>query len=144
MNGNIVNCQPDTRTILTIETNEGGQLRSVPANLDGTPMQDNGLKYAGTHPNLVEVFLDTISGNHFAKVKASQLPQLEKADVQVFQGVGGEHGWFVQAPDFTVNGRHGGGVDEEAGPIEVADTPAVVHSTNSIPAKRGRKPAKKK
>jgi hypothetical protein len=109
MNGNIVNCAADSRHILTVETREGGVLSAVPANLDGSPVQNDGVTYASqTHPKHTEVYLDTISGNHFAKVMPSQLKQLEEDGVQVYQGVGGVHGWFVEAPDFTLSGRHGG------------------------------------
>ena len=146
MNGRIVHCVAESKHFLTVESNEGGVIRSVFANLDGTPMVDNGLKYAGDHPNLVEVYLDSISGNHFAKVKASLLPALEKGSVDVYQGVGGVAGWFVEAPDFTLEGRHGGGADEDApGAIAVDETPAAPQVNPMGVARRPKlgRPAKK-
>lgn len=112
MNGNIVHCDPATKTLLTLETQmqdeHTGAKRTtgVFCDIDGEPIKQD-VKYAGQHPDLVEVYLDTITGQHVAKVKASQLPQLKKDGVTVYQGVG-LVGWFVDAPDYTVMGRHGG------------------------------------
>jgi cell division septum initiation protein DivIVA len=107
MSGRIVHCDSDTRTILTKETKTGGVVQSINCTLDGDPIQDNGVKYVGTHPDHVEVYLDTLSGEHVAKITASKAAELRAAGEAVYQGVGGVMGWFVDAPDFTLNGRHG-------------------------------------
>jgi hypothetical protein len=108
MNGAIVHCPVETRHFLTVETKEGGVIRSVLANLNGSPIQSKGLTYAGDDPDHVEVYLDTLTGEHVVKVSHSQAIALRNEGTQVYQGVGGVHGWFVDAPDFTLAGRHGG------------------------------------
>jgi hypothetical protein len=105
--GNVVHCPPDTKHFLTVETREGGVARSVLANIDGTPIQDSGVKYAGDDPAHVAVYLDTISGTHVAKVTPTQAILITKNGGKVFHGCGGEGGLFVAAPDFTLSGRFG-------------------------------------
>lgn len=107
MNGNIVHCPQETRSFLTVESREGGVVRAVAANLDGTPVQSKGLTYAGDDPDQVEVYLDTLTGDYVAKVTHSQAIELREEGTVVYQGVGGVAGWFIDAPDFTISGRHG-------------------------------------
>lgn len=154
MQGNIVNCQPDTRHFLTVETREGGENKSVLANIDGSPVMHNGLTYAGVHPDHVEVYLDTISGNHFAKITHSSMIALQQKGEKFYQGVGGVTGWFIPAPDFTINGRHGDKA-KNARPAKVEPTtyggpqpvaaagtfPALAH--RAAPRKSAKKAAKK-
>jgi hypothetical protein len=117
MSGQIVNCQQDTRIFLTVETKgQGGGVTASLCDLDGKPIMDNGIKYAGDHPDHVEAFLDAISGEYFARIPASKANQMMGSGGKVFVGVGGVQGFFVPAPDFTVNGRNGGKAAAPAAP----------------------------
>jgi hypothetical protein len=107
MAGIIVNCIPESRTILTKEVKSGNGTAAAVCNIEGEPIQDNGVTYAGPHPDHVEIYLDTISGQHMAKVSISQATKLRADGEKVYQGVGGVQGWFIEAPDFTISGRHG-------------------------------------
>jgi hypothetical protein len=124
MSGKIVNCQNDTRHLLTRETKQGDIVSAALADMEGNPIQSNGVTYVGTHPDHVEVFLDTISGGYFARVSMSAANDLRAKGKEVFQGVGGVPGWFVPAPDFTINGRNGGGkAKEQAQPQQQGEKP---------------------
>ena len=107
MDLNYVFCPPETKNFLTVETREGGVVRSVLANLDGSPVQDNGIKYAGDHPDHVAVYIDLISGTHVVKVTAAQAAALAEDGATLLHSCGGVHGVFVEAPDFTIMGYHG-------------------------------------
>jgi hypothetical protein len=107
MTPGIVHCPPETKHFLTVETNEGGVVRSALANLDGTPVLGNGVRYAGDDPAHVAVYLDTISGDHFAKVTPDAAILITKNGGKIFHGCGSNGGLFVAAPDFTLRGRFG-------------------------------------
>ena len=129
--GNIVHCPPETKHFLTVETREGGVTRSVLANLDGDPIQDSGVKYAGDDPAHVAVYLDTISGAHVAKVTPTQAAAIVKAGGKVLHGSGGELGMFVEAPDYTINGRHGEkSKDKKPAPDEPTQYGNAAHDKN--------------
>jgi hypothetical protein len=104
---NIVHCAPETKHFLTVETREGGVVRSVLANLDGSPVQSDGVRYAGDDPAHVAVYLDTISGQHVVKVSAAAAAKIRNDGGKVMNGCGGVGGLFIVAPDFTLAGRHG-------------------------------------
>lgn len=104
---NIVHCPPETKHFLTVETREGGVVRSSLANLDGSPVQSDGIKYAGDDPAHVVVYLDTISGEHVVKVNQAAADAIIKDGGKVMRGCGGVSGLFVVAPDFTLSGRFG-------------------------------------
>ena len=138
---NIVHCPPETKTFLTVETREGGAVRSVLANIDGTPVQDSGIKYAGDDPAHVAVYLDTITGKHVVKVNEIFAKQVREGGGKIMHGCGGVGGLFIAAPDFTLSGRHGEKVNDR----EKTDEPKAQHNEPAKiaklvnPAKRNRR-----
>jgi len=50
-----------------------------------------------------EVYMD-VAGDHYMRISPQEMATSED---EVFQGVGEVHGFFVQAPDFTLFGRFG-------------------------------------
>lgn len=110
-NGYIVNCDPGSKHLMTVErevsTHNGSRISGELCGLDGNPIGNS-----GKAP--VEVYLDVISGNHFARISPEQQSVLVEAEEIVYQGVGGVVGWFVPAPDHTINGRHGWKEEPEA------------------------------
>jgi len=100
----------ESKALLTLETkNERGVISGVLCDKDGNPLGNDRLGEAR------EVYLDSISGNRFMRVSPAEAEQLRKDGTEVCQGQGEVHGWFVEAPDYTVNGAHGDGNPE---PVE--------------------------
>jgi hypothetical protein len=98
----IVHCIPETGHLLTKDTqNERGAVTTSVIDLDGNPIQDR-THYAGNHHvDAVEVYVDMISGDSFAKVPPNRLEKMRSDGVEMLQGAGGVLGWFVPAPDFN-------------------------------------------
>lgn len=154
MAGNIVSCSQTTRHFLTVESREGGVVRAVLADLEGNPIRSSGLTFAGDDPAHVEVFLDSLTGEYVAKISHSQAIAARKEGTTVYQGVGEVTGWFVDAPDFTLSGRHGerAGKSKEKvepdeyggpGPMEHAQLNGGGTAQAMRIASRGPKPKKK-
>lgn len=140
MNGNIVNAVAESKHFLTVETTNGNFTSAVLCDLDGNIIP-KGITYAGTDPAHVEVYLDSLTGEHVARITHSQMLSAVKAGTKVYQGVGGVHGWFVDAPDYTVNGRHGGGAVNVKAPVFEDDSATELPSPRTnhrlgAPAKR--------
>lgn len=90
-----------------------------------------------------EIYLDTISGEYFMRISHEEKEKhLEDGDVEVFQGAGIGIGWFVQAPDYTLVGRHGERPDDM--PERTPEPKAATRSYTPRPAKKATKKATKK
>jgi hypothetical protein len=102
----IVHAIPESRGLLTVETNTDGKITAKLATIDGDPLP------AGAEPR--EVYIDSLSGNAILKVSPSEAQACSEAGEQVAQGHGAVGGWFIDAPDHTVNGRYGDKHGEKA------------------------------
>lgn len=125
--------------LLTVEDyDQHGKPRGLLCDLDGVPMPK------GNTPR--EIYLDNLTGDHFAKIMPSEFSAMSAAGLQVYQGVGEVSGHFVPAPDHTLNGRFGRESTPEE--TEAAAAPAEtiqIHQTRQKPTfvKKAAKKAKR-
>ncbi len=97
----VVHLSSQTRSLLTTEINQPGGAAAV-CDLDGNPLTRDEIVSKAR-----EVYLDTLTGNHFMRVSHAESLALAKDNKPAYQGQGGVHGWFVPAPDYTAKGRLG-------------------------------------
>jgi len=91
---------PESRCTLTKESkNSAGVVTAALSDLDGNPIQDDGVKYAGDHPAQVSTYVDAMTGKRVASISLSKAGELIKAGKDVLQGLGAVGGFFVSAPD---------------------------------------------
>jgi hypothetical protein len=102
----IVNPIPESRALLTVETMKDGKITGQLATIDGEQLP------AGAEPR--EVFLDAISGEPILKVSHSEAQEFLADGADVAQAHGAVSGWFIDAPDHTINGRFGDKTRETA------------------------------
>lgn len=95
----IIQAIPESKGLLTLETEKDGRITGQLATIDGDPLP------AGAEP--VEVYMDSMSGNAVARVSHAEAESRRSKGEDVAIGHGAIGGWFVDAPDYTVNGRHG-------------------------------------
>jgi len=93
----------ETLCYLTVEEQDSktNKITAVLATKDGEPLRNFG------EPR--EVYLDSMSGTRVMRISNAEKEALFAAGQgdTVSQGQGEVHGWFVDAPDYTVNGAHG-------------------------------------
>jgi hypothetical protein len=96
-------CNPHTKHILTKETEDAkGNITGVVCDHTGRPLGRDE-KY-----NEREIFMDTMSGDYVMRVSHQEAAKLvAEGEVDVYDGIGEVHGKFIDAPDFTINGRNG-------------------------------------
>jgi len=101
-------------------------LLTVEKMVDGKPVGElcdiNGVTLPRDSQHLTrKVYLDTISGVYVLGISHEEKEAMLKAGNadKVYQGAGRFSGWFTDAPDFTLKGRHGEypGDEVEAAPV---------------------------
>ena len=98
---NIVHLIRETRSTLTKETKGDNGVSAFVCDINGAALSRDAMH------NAREVFMDGFSGEHFIRISHEEKEAAAKAGQQVMQGVGEVHGWFIEAPDFTLIGRLG-------------------------------------
>jgi len=100
----IVQPVKDSLALLTREVKEeGGRITGQLCDKDGNPLGRDQQHLRR------EVYVDSLSGERVMRISHEEKITYDKDGVEVAQGQGEVHGWFVDAPDYTINGAHGDG-----------------------------------